>query len=169
MSNETLEKNVLDLPGQLETLSITDWYHEYAEPARLLPSPAIDNNAKNPVPQSGYEDDDDCIKRLSSLQNAVMSALSKLGPVLATQTKIKNVVFWVHKWNVPERDDVWKHWSQAPVTAVTDSASSSGNISMEAEKAMSSTRTKSSAKGKRASQKAKKTRVTTNLRKLKRE
>ncbi|KAK0644370.1 hypothetical protein B0T16DRAFT_495209 [Cercophora newfieldiana] len=109
---DTLENIVLGLPTHLETLRIVDWYHEYADPSRLLPAPAISGTS---APQPFYEDDRDCIRRLSALQKAVMAALSTLAPVLATQTKVKNVVFWVHRWNEAGRDAIWREWSQGMV------------------------------------------------------
>ncbi|KAK4452761.1 hypothetical protein QBC34DRAFT_455802 [Podospora aff. communis PSN243] len=162
---EPLEDIVQQLPRNLETLRIVDWYHEYSEPAGLLPSPVSGQDSERLVPHPGFEDDLDGVKRLSALQTAVMAALSKLGPVLAAHTKLKKVTFWVHKWNDPDKDNLWKDWSQAlaaPGLAAAD-------ISMETEDAPLRTSTRKSAVKGKTSKKRKEPRPTTNLRKLKRE
>jgi len=155
VETEALEDIVSGLPGHLETLRIVDWYHEYSEPARLLPI-RIGDVDEAEEPRSGRKGDDicdqDCVQRLSALQHAMMAALSKLAPVLKAHSRVKKVVFWVHKWNVPDGDDVWSNWSQAPAETAD---------STEAE--ASPTRTK-----KKGAQKQK-TKSTSNLRKLKRE
>ncbi|KAK0708532.1 hypothetical protein B0H67DRAFT_590495 [Lasiosphaeris hirsuta] len=100
-----LEELVASLPPTLETLTLIDWYGEYADAKNMLPR-AVKGLA---VDRAG-EDKLTWVKKLSDMQEAVADGLFNLAPFVAKMPRLKKIVYLVHKWDDAEADALWPAW-----------------------------------------------------------
>ncbi|KAK4452769.1 hypothetical protein QBC34DRAFT_377269, partial [Podospora aff. communis PSN243] len=103
VETDSLAHIIGGLPAGLEKLVIRDWWHEYRHPAKLLPIRARAGTRDEPSePHEGYEQDNDCLERLKTIQQATLAALTTLAPLLKKHSKVKKVDFVAFEWRTKD-------------------------------------------------------------------